>query len=225
MATNNQEYVELEREREINGEVKASILPSLIPLILLSLLLVMIFQFKPYENSFRMDDYSIQHDIKPEIISYLYLLISALVVPPVVITLKEYNLKLITNYLMGFGTTVYITEFLKISVGRLRPDFIARCIPDLNMNCLGEVKNVVYARKSFPSGHSSTAFYMGWYLILLLFKKNCLYTMLLLLLIFQASCFVASSRVIQNVHHPSDVVSGSILGISISILFYLTGIK
>jgi membrane-associated phospholipid phosphatase len=57
------------------------------------------------------------------------------------------------------GLAELITEFLKHTVGRLRPDFLARCKWDSVLQaCTGTLGQIVNGRKSFPSGHSSTAF-------------------------------------------------------------------
>jgi membrane-associated phospholipid phosphatase len=51
------------------------------------------------------------------------------------------------------------TEALKNRVGRLRPDFLARCQWDASQQiCTGNIHDIIDGHKSFPSGHSSTAF-------------------------------------------------------------------
>lgn len=75
----------------------------------------------------------------------------------------------------SIGLGISVTMILKIQVGRLRPDFITRCVVDKakadamdianfqkyntivaeDYPCTGDSKAVTEGRKSFPSGHSS----------------------------------------------------------------------
>ena len=53
---------------------------------------------------------------------------------------------------------------MQLTVGGLRPDFVARCQPDLSANnsneilCRGKPSLVDEGRRSFPSGHASSNF-------------------------------------------------------------------
>ncbi|KNC78203.1 hypothetical protein SARC_09356 [Sphaeroforma arctica JP610] len=69
--------------------------------------------------------------------------------------------------------TLSITEFVKKMVGRLRPDFLARCMLPANAAldqyntdaCTNPDEGVVEeGQKSYPSGHTSFAFCQGVYL-------------------------------------------------------------
>lgn len=85
--------------------------------------------------------------------------------------LKETLLSLTLNY----GLTGNITQFLKIIVGRPRPDFFYRCFPsgigsDFT-HCTGDKKSVMDGRKSFPSGHSAFAFSSMFFVSLYLAGK------------------------------------------------------
>ena len=72
---------------------------------------------------------------------------------------------------VSISLTTFVTQAIKTSVGRLRPDFIARCWPDTTyvrplpgpngaipplISCLNpDIGLIKEGRKSFPSGHSS----------------------------------------------------------------------
>ena len=78
--------------------------------------------------------------------------------------------------LLAMSLTGVITEVGKVWGGRLRPYFLLACNPDYSLfNCTDEMGNPLYisnvsvcrpenprnvfeARKSWPSGHASTAF-------------------------------------------------------------------
>jgi membrane-associated phospholipid phosphatase len=61
--------------------------------------------------------------------------------------------------LVAHGTTHLATESLKLYVGYLRPVFYQYCVPgDDYQECTGTSSEVADVRKSFPSGHASTAF-------------------------------------------------------------------
>lgn len=71
----------------------------------------------------------------------------------------------------------FLTSFIKVLVGRPRPDFYERCSPDVTKNdnvilhCTGSNKLVMEGRKSFPSGHSSFSFCSMMFLSLYLAGK------------------------------------------------------
>ncbi|KAJ1342701.1 hypothetical protein BSLG_002798 [Batrachochytrium salamandrivorans] len=67
------------------------------------------------------------------------------------------------TFLRGFATcillTTLFTDTLKIWYGRLRPDFVARCLWSTATNgCTGNPHIIDEGRRSFPSGHASSAF-------------------------------------------------------------------
>lgn len=126
-----------------------------------------------------------------------------------------------------------VTNFIKLGVGRPRPDFLQRCFPDGkiqdDMNCTGNVKDIIQGYKSFPSGHSSFAFsslgFVALYIAgkLHIFNRNghgnslkiCLFVSLLVW-----ATLIAVSRTADFHHHWQDVTVGSILGMTLTYFCY-----
>ncbi|KAJ8294847.1 Lipid phosphate phosphatase 2 [Rhodotorula toruloides] len=133
-----------------------------------------------------------------------------------------------------------IVECIKNRVGRLRPDFFSRCQWDAVAHaCTGPLALVKDGRRSFPSGHSSTAWQGLFFLSLYLAGKNGAYAFaapfprsgplqsrLLRLSIVLAPLFVAGwivvTRLEDHYHHPTDVLAGSFIGASTAFFSYLT---
>lgn len=59
--------------------------------------------------------------------------------------------------LSSVATAFLFVCLVKVRVGRLRPDFIARCHPEHGV-CTGDPAVITEGRKSFPSGHSVLVF-------------------------------------------------------------------
>lgn len=57
----------------------------------------------------------------------------------------------------SLAVTLVLVCIVKNCVGRLRPDFLARCKP-LHGVCTGNAAIIVEGRKSFPSGHTALSF-------------------------------------------------------------------
>ncbi|XP_071848767.1 phospholipid phosphatase 2-like isoform X2 [Apostichopus japonicus] len=142
--------------------------------------------------------------------------------------------------LFGQVANFLLTNCSKYLIGRLRPHFIALCQPDWSqINCTdadghplyveeahcmgGNLKLQTDARLSFPSGHSSTAFYLFVYWVIYLqrrfvFSPIPLLRPLLQLIGISMAVFCAETRVSDYKHHPSDVVAGGFLGTIVVIL-------
>ncbi|KNC99075.1 uncharacterized protein SPPG_06022 [Spizellomyces punctatus DAOM BR117] len=61
--------------------------------------------------------------------------------------------------LFSLATTKLFTDFLKNWAGRLRPDFLGRCLWNATLNaCTGDTETIREGRRSFPSGHTSSMF-------------------------------------------------------------------
>lgn len=127
-----------------------------------------------------------------------------------------------------------VTNIIKLSVGRPRPDYYWRCYPDgvvpEDLHCTGDTSDIIEGRKSFPSGHSSWIFtgfvYLSLYLAgkLMIFHQSGRGHSLRLLLVLTpllVATMVAISRVRDYWHHWEDVTVGAFIGTAISILCYL----
>lgn len=72
---------------------------------------------------------------------------------------------------------VFPSDFIKGRVGRFRPDFFSRCQWDATREiCTGIPAVIQEGRRSFPSGHSSSAFFGCVFLVLFLAGKNRAFT-------------------------------------------------
>jgi phosphatidate phosphatase len=131
---------------------------------------------------------------------------------------------------------VILTDVIKLTVGRLRPHFLAVCNP--NVTCSiedteyhldyvcqdGTIKDENRARLSFPSGHASmSATVMGFIMVyvqvrcitparFVLLKPIINLTMLILAL------WISMTRVSDYHHHLNDVLFGFVLGAIVGVL-------
>ncbi|GFO38035.1 phosphatidate phosphatase ppapdc1a [Plakobranchus ocellatus] len=130
---------------------------------------------------------------------------------------------------MYLSTTV--TNFIKLVVGRPRPDFFERCFeqPPEDINDLAEAKCdrddeiVDQGYKSFPSGHATIAFsgmlYMSLYIahtLKVFAQRHSRYSSIRLcatILPVVVAVLVAASRTADYHHHWQDVLVGSLIGL------------
>ena len=110
----------------------------------------------------------------------------------------------------------------KIYVQRRRPNFIALCGLE-NGRCTNSDAHIVEANLSFPSGHSSLTA-CGMAVLTLAVVNQVLVTPALsrhtkrwccagvALLALTWTMFVGTSRIVDQWHHPSDVLAGWLLG-------------
>lgn len=125
-----------------------------------------------------------------------------------------------------------ITQFAKITVGRPRPDLIARCIPKpgsvdppygLSTAAICTQTDrfmMTDGWRSFPSGHSSMSFaglgFLAFYLagkLHLFDQRGCAPKAWAALTPLSAAALVAISRTMDYRHHATDVLTGSLLGL------------
>lgn len=133
-----------------------------------------------------------------------------------------------------------ITDVIKLSVGRHRPDFVFRCWPDgvikpdvfstSTLPCTGDPAVISEGRKSFPSGHSSFSFASWGFVFLYLSGKMGTFQcrtrpassvkLLISVATLLAPLVVAVSRTADYHHHWQDVMVGSLLGLGIVWMVY-----
>jgi phosphatidate phosphatase len=155
-------------------------------------------------------------------------------IPPAVYQL----LVQIYYYLLGYMIVGLFTGLGKVTVGRLRPYFLAVCKPNyttfnctddhgfpayiLEPSCQGKENDVIQARLSWPSGHTAISVYAAVFIVLYLeaTKMNKLASSLKVLIgaIAVTLAFLCSlSRITDHAHHWGDVLSGAILGAAVAL--------
>ena len=145
-------------------------------------------------------------------------------------------------YFVALSLTQLTTDLVKMYCGYLRPIFYTICEPDETYDaCTGDTGDSESYRRSFPSGHASTAFCGLTLLTLFIHSRfgvpcmkrkmesaNQTYSdigavilryrsiSILSLAPMGVAFFIAASRVVDNKHFPADVTAGSILGAAIA---------
>eukprot|EP00270_Netrium_digitus_P009842 TRINITY_DN3017_c0_g1_i1.p1 TRINITY_DN3017_c0_g1~~TRINITY_DN3017_c0_g1_i1.p1 ORF type:complete len:279 (-),score=52.49 TRINITY_DN3017_c0_g1_i1:361-1197(-) len=137
-------------------------------------------------------------------------------------------------YTMALASIV--TDGLKLSIGRPRPDFFWRCFPNNitsfasngDVICNGVASVIKEGRKSFPSGHSSwSCAGLGFFTFFLMGKLRVwsgdghISKIIISLLPVFAATGVAVSRVDDYWHNPSDVLTGGLIGLISALVVYL----
>ncbi|KFH70072.1 hypothetical protein MVEG_04875 [Podila verticillata NRRL 6337] len=149
----------------------------------------------------------------------------------------------VLGLLVSVLLTTMFTQVIKVTVGKQRPDFLARCIPMLNEVkitqdvplslwtidvCTQTDKSILQdGMRSFPSGHASTAFAGLFYLSLWMAGKMHIFDRrgysikgVILIIPIMGALLIAISRVRDYRHSGVDVTWGSIIGIIFAIFAY-----
>ena len=89
-------------------------------------------------------------------------------------------------------------------------------------NCTGNRDLLKEARLSFVSGHSSKSFYTALFLIIFMKKHINMWILRTLLQVayFILALWIGITRINDYVHHPEDVIMGSIIGIMCAFLMH-----
>ena len=141
----------------------------------------------------------------------------------------------ICTVLFAWGISELWTNIFKYYVGRLRPNFYEMCAFDKEtLQCTADEHRIMSSRQSFPSGHSSRSFCGLLCVVLILLgriglgrnigsvRASSRGKMLLLMsctpLLLAFWC--ATSRLVDNWHHPGDIIAGTILGSICALISY-----
>ncbi|KAI5168348.1 diacylglycerol diphosphate phosphatase / phosphatidate phosphatase [Pancytospora epiphaga] len=119
--------------------------------------------------------------------------------------------------------SVSLTENIKKVVGRPRPDFFDRLKVDADGKYLRNGHTIEEARKSFPSGHTSSAFCAAAFSI---YTASLYFRSRIVLFIFTIFAFllaigVGYTRIYDNRHFMSDVFVGAIVGVLCAVITVL----
>ncbi|KAJ7170481.1 lipid phosphate phosphatase 1 [Mycena crocata] len=198
-----------------------------------------------FERDFYVSDPVINHPHKHNQIGGALNHFLALLIPGAVVTVVSlYRLSFVSLHhgllalLAGRGMARLFTNVLKNRVGRLRPDFLARCKwDDVTLKCAGKAADILDGRRSFPSGHSSAAFSGMTFLSFWIagqtsawcnaplpaasLRSSRLGRLSLTLLPFCWATFVGVTRLEDYRHHKEDVIAGGFIGILCAVICYL----
>jgi membrane-associated phospholipid phosphatase len=131
---------------------------------------------------------------------------------------------------MTIALNVAITDVFKVFAGRLRPNFLARCNPSADGDCINIGSKVRDARLSFPSGHSSLSFacmfylscYIAGKLRLFRYDGGAIWKAIACVIPLIMAGFIAVSRTLDYHHDYSDILGGTIIGSFIGVMCYMT---
>ncbi|CAE6425977.1 unnamed protein product [Rhizoctonia solani] len=202
-----------------------------------------------FKRQFSLDDASIQHTFAvhervPPWLLYIVALVAPAVIMPIVnlLTVRSWwdwhNSWL--GLLLGLATTGSLTQVVKVTVGRPRPDLIDRCQPQAsaqNAPVYGLVASNICTTddherlkdgfRSFFSGHSSLSFaglgFLSFYLagkMHLFDERGHTGKAWIALAPLTGALLVAISRTMDYRHHWQDVFIGSIVGLVLSYFSY-----
>ncbi|KAI0780875.1 acid phosphatase/Vanadium-dependent haloperoxidase [Trametes elegans] len=198
-----------------------------------------------FKRQFSLTDTSYTvHERVPPIALYMLCGLAPIVLQPVinVLTVRSWW-DLHSSWLgllLSLTITGCITQFAKVTVGRPRPDLVARCIPmagaadpPLGLStvaiCTQTDQHILRdGWRSFPSGHSSLSFaglgFLSFYLagkLHLFDERGHTFKAWLALAPLSGAALIAISRSMDYRHHWHDILTGSLLGLVTAYFAYL----
>lgn len=140
------------------------------------------------------------------------------------------------EYLATFTLATFTMEAFKCGFARLRPHYLSVCKPDWSLiNCTDpdtfienahctnpDTHRIRVGRTSFPSGHTAAAVHLFTFIYFYLtglVRSSDIQILrrmraLLLLVVGAWTLLVATTRITDYWHHPTDVLGGVVLGFS-----------
>jgi len=222
--------------------------PDWIVTIVVGAIFIAISNVPGYKRQFSLDDKTLYHTYAvheriPDVALYMICFVAPLVIQPIInlLTIKSWwdfhNSTL--GLILGLALTGAVTQFVKMTVGRPRPDLIARCIPMAGAAdppyglsswtvCTQTDKAMMTdGWMSFPSGHSSMSFAGLGFLTFYICGKLHLFDgrgvapkSWISLVPLAGASLVAISRTMDYRHHATDVIAGAFLGITVAYFSY-----
>ncbi|KAI8583342.1 hypothetical protein K450DRAFT_223165 [Umbelopsis ramanniana AG] len=206
-------------------------------------------QLPPYRREFSLEDKTIMFPYAVhEHVPVWLLLVLCFIVPFVTISLYSLLVRKsvrdfhngILGLCLGLSMTIMMTDIVKITVGRPRPDMLDRCQPaagsvdpPLGLSnytiCTTDLNGYLMRDgfKSFPSGHSSFSFaglgFLSLYLagkMRLFDQRGHTYKGFIFAAPWTGALLVAISRTVDYRHHWQDVTVGAILGTGLAFFAY-----
>uniref|UniRef100_A0A8C2HXJ6 Phospholipid phosphatase 2a n=1 Tax=Cyprinus carpio TaxID=7962 RepID=A0A8C2HXJ6_CYPCA len=197
--------------------------------------IIMTIMFRPYQRGVYCDDETIRYPYRPDTISHKMMAAVTISCSIIIVNVDEFvsssDLEKFKPLLFLFGACVSqsLTDMAKYTIGRLRPNFMAVCAPEvcvgyiLEINCTGNPRNVTESRLSFYSGHSSFGMYCMLFLALYVQARMASKWARLLrptiqFFLVAFAIYVGYTRVSDYKHHWSDVVVGLLQGALVAVL-------
>jgi len=225
-----------------------SYLPDWILAVFFATLSYQLSSISGFKREFSLNDTSIQHTYAtnervPRWALHLISAVAPILLMPIVNLIFVRSLWDLHNSLLGLtlslSLTGSITNLVKVTVGRPRPDLLSRCLPSPgSMDPIWGLSNYTICTqasetilkdgfRSFPSGHSSLSFaglgFLSFYVagkLRLWDERGYTGKAWLSLTPLVGACLVAISRTMDYRHHWQDVLVGSLLGLALSYFSY-----
>lgn len=194
-------------------------------LTLLTSLLVM--SFKVFKNSIRINSPVTNREFRKSTVPHSYVLVSTFVLPLVYYfyiysnkrSKLDKKMQLDTNFVviilghfLNSFCSLSLIHCLKLIILRKRPCFD---------NCgKGKHQNDPWLFESFPSGHTALMFTFLPYLMFFNYKMKIKFSnqILVFILTFLTSVWVAFTRYLDCKHHPSDIIGGVVISILVALV-------